>query len=105
MFGRSLRHSVAATPPSAIGISTDSPLRLSVIVMLSGTGAVLLLFGLRPPTYLRRGATRTFGRPWPGHPGAAPPDRPALSPPAGGAPRPARSPPRDRAPPHARRGP
>src|SRR5690606_17738239 len=43
MLGRSLRHSLASTPPFAIGTSTDSPVRLSVIVMLSGTGGALLV--------------------------------------------------------------
>src|SRR5918994_198938 len=42
MFGSSLRHALASTPPSAIGTSTDSPVRLSVIVMLSGTAAYSL---------------------------------------------------------------
>ena len=35
--GSSLAHSSAATPPLTSGISMDSPLRLSVIVMLSAT--------------------------------------------------------------------
>ena len=35
--GRSLAHSSADTPPLTSGISMDSPLRLSVIVMLSAT--------------------------------------------------------------------
>src|SRR5436853_7632232 len=35
-LGSSLRHSVASTPPSTIGTSIDSPVRLSVIVMDSG---------------------------------------------------------------------
>src|SRR3954462_10963645 len=35
-FGSSLRHSVASTPPSTMGTSIDSPVRLSVIVMESG---------------------------------------------------------------------
>src|SRR5690242_18305172 len=33
----SLRHSSADTPPLTMGISTDSPVRLSVMVMESGT--------------------------------------------------------------------
>ncbi len=35
--GRSFAHSSADTPPLTMGISMDSPLRLSVIVMLSAT--------------------------------------------------------------------
>src|ERR671910_1931049 len=42
MLGSSLRQAAASTPPSAIGTSTDSPVRLSVMVMLSGTAAALL---------------------------------------------------------------
>jgi len=35
--GMSLRQAAASTPPFVIGTSTDSPVRLSVIVMLSAT--------------------------------------------------------------------
>src|SRR3954449_1917247 len=37
MLGRNLPQSAASTPPLMMGISIDSPLRLSVIVMLSVT--------------------------------------------------------------------
>src|SRR5215204_6228679 len=37
MRGRSFAHSAESMPPSTIGISMDSPLRLSVMVMVSGT--------------------------------------------------------------------
>ena len=39
--GRSFFHSVAATPPWSIGISIDSPVRLSVIVTVSATSCLL----------------------------------------------------------------
>src|SRR5580692_5516524 len=39
--GRSFAHSSAETPPLTIGISMDSPVRLSVIVMLSATSSSL----------------------------------------------------------------
>ena len=39
--GSSLRHSLASTPPSRIGISIDSPVRLSVTLMDSGTASSL----------------------------------------------------------------
>src|SRR5918995_8185 len=52
MLGSSLRHSVASTPPSAIGISTDSPVRLSVMVMLSGTAARSFVGSREPPANL-----------------------------------------------------
>jgi len=39
----SFDHSLAATPPLSMGISSDSPVRLSVIVMLSATSAGALL--------------------------------------------------------------
>ena len=35
--GSSLRHSAASTPPLSIGMPSDSPVRLSVMVMLSAT--------------------------------------------------------------------
>ena len=40
MPGSSFLQSAASTPPSVIGISTESPVRLSVIVMLSLNGAL-----------------------------------------------------------------
>src|SRR5580704_14503058 len=36
--GSSLRHGSAETPPSTIGISTEDPVRLSVMVIDSGMG-------------------------------------------------------------------
>src|SRR4051794_7944015 len=46
MPGSNLAHSAASTPPLVIGISTDSPERLSVMVTVSGTTS---------PYRLRRG--------------------------------------------------
>src|SRR5690625_3623077 len=48
MPGSSFRQSVASTPPSWMGTSTDSLLRLSVIVMLSVTAASLLVVRVAP---------------------------------------------------------
>src|SRR5215217_2314043 len=38
--GSNLRHSAASTPPLDIGTSMDSPLRLSVMVTVSGTSPI-----------------------------------------------------------------
>src|SRR5579864_567007 len=48
MLGSSLRHGSADTPPSTIGISTESPVRLSVMVMESAMESTLPLAALAP---------------------------------------------------------